>query len=53
VALTDAGQRLLLESRRERTAFLAQRLRELDADDRVTIEAALPALARLLEERAR
>jgi DNA-binding MarR family transcriptional regulator len=53
VALTDAGQRLLLESRRERTAFLAQRLRELDADDRATIEAALPALARLLEERAR
>jgi DNA-binding MarR family transcriptional regulator len=52
VALTEAGQRLLLESRRERTAFLAQRLRELDPDDRATIEAALPALARLLEERA-
>ena len=49
VALTEAGRRLLADARRERTAYLEQRLRALPAADRAAIAAAAPALARLLE----
>jgi len=50
VVITGAGCELLDQSRRERTAYLAQRLRALSHDDRATIAAAAPALARLLDE---
>ncbi|MFM8305288.1 MAG: MarR family winged helix-turn-helix transcriptional regulator [Actinomycetota bacterium] len=50
VALTDIGRRLLADARRERTAFLEQRLRALPADDRAAIADAAPALARLLDD---
>jgi DNA-binding MarR family transcriptional regulator len=50
VAITDAGLELLRTARRERTAYLEQRLRALSAADRAAIAAAVPALARLLED---
>ena len=50
VALTDAGRTLLADARRERTAYLEQRLRALSPADRAAIAAAAPALARLLED---
>jgi len=50
VALTDAGRALLVDTRRQRTAYLEQRLRALSAADRAAIAAAAPALARLLDE---
>lgn len=53
VDLTDAGRALLADARRERTAYLEQRLRALSAADRAAIAAAAPALARLLEEPGR
>ena len=53
VALTDAGRSLLAAARRERTAYLEQRLRALPTADRAAIAAAAPALARLLEEPGR
>lgn len=52
VALTSAGRALLADARRERTAYLEQRLRALSPADRAAITAAAPALARLLEEPA-
>jgi len=50
VSITDAGKSLLNAARRERTAYLEQRLRALPAADRAAIGAAAPALARLLED---
>ena len=50
VALTAAGRTLLAEARRQRTAYLEQRLRALTPADRATIAAAAPALLRLLED---
>jgi DNA-binding MarR family transcriptional regulator len=50
VAITDAGLELLRTARRERTAYLEQRLRALSAADRAAIAAAVPALARLLAD---
>lgn len=52
VALTDPGRQLVADARRERTAYLAQRLGALPAADRAAIAAAAPALARLLEDRS-
>ena len=50
VSITAAGHALLNASRRQRTAYLEQRLRALPAPDRAAIAAAAPALARLLED---
>jgi DNA-binding MarR family transcriptional regulator len=47
--LTEAGLRVLRSARRRRTAWLADRLRRLDAEELASVEAALPALRKLLE----
>lgn len=47
VSITKAGQRKLNAVLEVRTETLARRLEELDADDRVKLAAALPALWRL------
>jgi DNA-binding MarR family transcriptional regulator len=50
LALTDEGQRLLRRVRSRRTAWLATRLRGLDADELAAVEAAIEPLSRLLKE---
>ncbi len=50
--LTEDGLRLLRSARRRRTAWLAARLRRLSAEELGSVEAALPALRRLLAEDA-
>jgi DNA-binding MarR family transcriptional regulator len=50
LALTDEGQRLLRRVRSRRTAWLATRLRGLDADELAAVEAAIEPLSRLLRE---
>ena len=52
LALTDEGLRILRSARSRRTAWLAARLERLDPDELVAVEAALPALRRLLEDDA-
>jgi DNA-binding MarR family transcriptional regulator len=52
LGVTDAGHRVLRSARRRRTAWLAERLRGLEPDELERIEAALPALERLLEDEA-
>ena len=47
LAVTDAGVALLREDRRRRDAWLAQRLLELDADDRDVLRRAAGLLDRL------
>ena len=47
LAVTPAGAALLREDRRRREAWLAQRLRELDADDRAVLRKAATILDRL------
>lgn len=53
VALSPAGRELLARGRTRKNAYLARRLRELDADDRATLERAAGILERLLEEEGR
>lgn len=48
VTVSAAGEKVLRSVKQRRTAWLAARLKELDDDDRDAIDAALPALARLL-----
>jgi len=48
--LTDEGRSVLRSARSRRTAWLAARLKRLDEQELARVEAALPALARLLEE---
>jgi DNA-binding MarR family transcriptional regulator len=48
--LTEDGQRVLRSVRSRRTAWLAARLRRLDADELAAIEAAIAPLSRLLED---
>ncbi len=48
LALTDEGARLLKRVRARRTTWLADRLRGLDEDEVVAIEAAIEPLGRLL-----
>jgi DNA-binding MarR family transcriptional regulator len=50
--VTEEGHRILRSARRRRTAWLAERLRRLEPDEVERIEAALPALERLLEDEA-
>jgi DNA-binding MarR family transcriptional regulator len=50
LALTDEGQRVLRRVRSRRTAWLATRLRGLDADELAAVEAAIEPLSRLLRE---
>jgi DNA-binding MarR family transcriptional regulator len=50
VALTEEGQRVLRRVRSRRTAWLASRLRGLDARELAAVEAAIEPLSRLLKE---
>ncbi|HXV56873.1 MAG TPA: MarR family transcriptional regulator [Gaiellaceae bacterium] len=50
LALTADGLRALRSARSRRTAWLADRLRRLDPEEVEAIEAALPALRRLLDD---
>src|SRR5512145_1424271 len=52
LALTEEGGRVLRSARTRRTAWLAARLRRLEADELATIEDALPALRKLIEDGA-
>ena len=53
LTLTDAGDRVLSTVRKRRTAWLAEHLKELTSDERDALEAAIPALEKLLEVRGR
>jgi DNA-binding MarR family transcriptional regulator len=53
VALTPTGRELLARGRTRKDAYLARRLRELDADERATLQRAAAILERLLEEGGR
>ena len=53
LTLTDEGQRVLRRVRSRRTAWLASRLRELDADELAAVEAAVEPLLRLVPAEAR
>jgi DNA-binding MarR family transcriptional regulator len=50
LALTEEGHRALRRVRSRRTAWLATRLRGLDADELAAVEAAIEPLSRLLKE---
>ena len=50
VEATVEGLRFLDRSRRQKDAYLAERLRGLDADDRAALERAAEVLERLLEQ---
>ena len=52
LALTDEGVRVLRSARSRRTAWLAARLKRLEPDQLGAIEAALPALRKLIEDEA-
>jgi DNA-binding MarR family transcriptional regulator len=49
LTVTADGDRVLANVKKRRTAWLAERLKGLTPDERASIEAALPALERLLE----
>jgi DNA-binding MarR family transcriptional regulator len=53
VALAPAGRELLARGRTRKDAYLARRLRELDAEERTTLQRAVGILERLLEEEGR
>ena len=50
VQATRAGLRFLEESRQQKDAYLAERLRSLDAADRAALQRAADVLERLVEE---
>jgi DNA-binding MarR family transcriptional regulator len=50
--LTEEGARLLRRVRARRTTWLAERLRALEPEELATLEAAVPALRRLLGDPA-
>jgi DNA-binding MarR family transcriptional regulator len=52
LALTDEGVRVLRSARSRRTAWLAARLNLLDDEELATIDAALPALRKLIGDEA-
>ena len=49
ISRTDAGEAFVLETRRRRTAWLAQEMGELSADERAALLAAVPLLDRLAD----
>ncbi len=49
VALTPAGRELLARVRTRKNAYLSRRLRDLDADERATLDRAAAILERVLE----
>ena len=49
LTVTEAGDRVLTNVRKRRTAWLAEHLKELTDEERDALEAALPALEKLLE----
>ena len=49
VEATPEGRRFMDRSRRQKDAYLAERLRTLDPDDRATLERASEVLERLME----
>lgn len=51
VAITAEGRALLRRLRTRKSAFLAKRMRDLDADEVATLERAAGILERLLEEK--
>jgi DNA-binding MarR family transcriptional regulator len=53
LTLTDAGDKVLTNVRKRRTAWLAEHLKDLTEDEREAIEAALPALEKLVEVRGK
>lgn len=53
ITITDEGRELLRAVRTRKDAYLAQRLRGLDADDLATLERAAAILERMLEEEPR
>ena len=50
IVLTPAGQRVLRSVRSRRTAWLAERLRDLSGEELAAIDAAVEPLARLIGE---
>jgi DNA-binding MarR family transcriptional regulator len=50
VEATPSGLAFLDDSRQQKDAYLAQRLRTLSGDDRMALEAAAAVLERILEE---
>ena len=53
ITLSPEGARVLRSVRRQRTAWLAERLEQLTDEERAAIEAAIAPLARLLGEDGR
>ena len=49
--VTEEGDRVLRSVKKRRTAWLSSRLDRLTSEERAALEAALPALERLLEDR--
>lgn len=49
VEATAEGRRFVQDSRQRKDAYLAERLRDLDADDRAALERAAEVLERLVE----
>ena len=49
LTVTPAGAKVLEDVRRRRTAWLSERLKGLSPEEREAVEAALPALEKLLE----
>lgn len=50
VRISDEGKRYVARSRTRRNAYLAERLRRFDPDERRLLELALPLLERLVED---
>jgi DNA-binding MarR family transcriptional regulator len=53
LTLTEDGDKVLANVRKRRTAWLAEHLKGLTEDERELIEAALPALEKLVEVRGK
>ncbi len=51
VAITPEGSQLLEQRRRERTAYLARRIEQLDGDDRAVLERAVVLLEKMIAEK--
>jgi DNA-binding MarR family transcriptional regulator len=49
LTLTDGGERVLANVRKRRTAWLVEHLKDLTDEERDALEAALPALEKLVE----